>query len=388
MAGPERSATSGPRVVIDVRHRLREFDLRVGIASPYERVVLFGPSGSGKSATLQAVAGVLQPDHGCIRVDGQTLLDTGAGVRTKARERRVGYVPQGYALFPHLTVEENIAFGLAGVPRGERARRVEELVRLTGLEDERHARPGKLSGGQRQRVALARALAAGPRILLLDEPFSALDPVLRPRLRDEVSRIQRETGVPALVVTHDLGDAFELAEWIAVLDRGTVLQQAPPDEVFHRPATVEVARLVGMTNLLPARVLAVDAAGVDLEWCGHVLRSEQGETKKRWQPAAGEHVIAGIRPASLMFRLAHRSYDGRQNVLSGRIIREAWSAETCRLYVRVGASNSGEDLEVELPGYAYYRLELDERKDVEMSVRPALVHVMPAPGAGLGDGAA
>lgn len=376
MADTRHGEPSDVRLIIDVARRLRNFDLRVTVVSPADRVVLFGPSGSGKSATLQMVAGVLRPEYGRIQVSGQLLLDTTSGKNLKARDRNVGYVPQGYALFPHLTVEQNIAFGLPRDQKRERSR-VDELVHLVGLEGERRTHPGRLSGGQRQRVALARALASNPRVLLLDEPFSALDPVLRPRLRDEVRSIQQEAGVPMIVVTHDLSDAFQLAEWLVVLDRGSVLQQSRPDEVFNRPATVDVAKLVGMTNLLPGRVIGSDPTGIDVEWHGHVLRSEPGESISSAPYPVGCPVIVGIRPTSLMFRLAQRSYEGRQNVLGGHIVREVWSAESCRLSIRVDPSHSEHDLEAELPGYAYYRLELDQRKDVEMSVRPSLVHVLP-----------
>jgi len=375
-AGIARSPTDA--LQIDVSRTLRDFNLRIAVSTSQRRIVLFGPSGSGKSTALQLIAGSIRPDSGYIGVAGYTLFDSKAGTNVALQHRRVGYVPQGYGLFPHLSVEDNVAFGLKNLPAARKAARVGEMLDLVGMEQLRRERPARLSGGQQQRVAIARALAPEPRVLLLDEPFSALDPILRPRLRDEIIKLQEETNIPVVTVTHDVVDAFRLAQWLVVLDRGMVLQQATAHEVFHRPATVEVARLVGARNVLPARVLRAESGSIDVEWNGHWLRSEPGELPSPTQPRPGDRVVVCIRPTHVMVRLPDRSYEGRPNVLTGTIVEEVPGAESHRLFVRVRGSSAMHDLEIELPGYAYYRLGLDQRKDIEMSIRPSLLHLIAA----------
>jgi len=233
--------------------------------------VLFGPSGSGKTTVLRALAGLDRPDEGEIRLDGETWLDAGRGVFVRPQARRVGYLFQEYALFPHLSVAGNVSYGLAGAPRAEREERVRHLARRLRIEDLLARRPGELSGGQRQRVALARALAPNPRLLLLDEPLSALDAPTRDALRGELRELLETSGVPAIVVTHDRAEALALGDRMVVLAGGRVRQVGAVHEVFSAPVDVEVARTVGTENVLPVRVVSreaglvvVDAGGVRL----------------------------------------------------------------------------------------------------------------------------
>jgi molybdate transport system ATP-binding protein len=216
--------------------------------------VLFGPSGSGKTTILRALAGLDRPDGGHVRFAGETWFDAARGWFVAPQERRVGFLFQEYALFPHLRVEANIGYGTHALPRAERAARVREVARLCAVEDLLHRRPAELSGGQRQRVALARALAPRPRLLLLDEPLSALDQALREELRTELRRLLVDSGVPALVVTHDRVEALALGDRLAVVVAGAVRQVGPVAEVFAAPADPEVARVVGTENVLEARV--------------------------------------------------------------------------------------------------------------------------------------
>ncbi|WP_448095860.1 ATP-binding cassette domain-containing protein [Luteibacter yeojuensis] len=192
----------------------RHFDLDVSFVSEHRRIVIYGPSGAGKSLTLRTMAGLLMPDAGHVRVDGRTLLDVAAGVDLPARDREVAYVFQDYALFPHLTVAQNIGFGLARGwlnprrrYRDDRVRRWIETFELAVVAD---SYPVRISGGQRQRVALARALAAEPRLVLLDEPFAALDPALRGRMRTELMALQARLDLQLLVITHDPADVEAL----------------------------------------------------------------------------------------------------------------------------------------------------------------------------------
>ncbi|OQX05916.1 MAG: hypothetical protein BWK76_26820 [Desulfobulbaceae bacterium A2] len=201
------------------------FRLDVALELNCRRLVLFGPSGSGKSLSLQAVAGLLRPDAGRIRVGERVLFDAVAGIDVPTRQRRVGYLFQDYALFPHLTLEENLRFGLSRFwrgPSGAQRQRVEELMASFGLTQLARRRPGELSGGQKQRAALARALAPGPDLLLLDEPFSALDLPLRQRLRQELRAALTIYDTPLILVTHDPAEALEFGEVIAVFSHGRV----------------------------------------------------------------------------------------------------------------------------------------------------------------------
>ena len=204
----------------------RSFTLAARLRSEGRSTVLFGPSGSGKTLTLRAVAGLIRPDAGHIALDGETLFDSDKNVDIPARARGVGYVFQDYALFPHLTVAENVGFGLSRgcfghLDKAARAR-VAELLHLCGLGDLAHARPGRLSGGQRQRVALMRALARHPKVLLLDEPFAALDPLLRRRMRREVRGICQAAGAPTVLITHDPDDVQEFGGTVALYEAGGV----------------------------------------------------------------------------------------------------------------------------------------------------------------------
>lgn len=197
-----------------LRGDARHFELDVRFASEHRRIVLFGPSGAGKSLTLRAVAGLLSPDAGHVRVDGRTLFDSVAGVDLPARERGVAYVFQDYALFPHLTVAQNVGFGLArgwfNPSRREQDDRVRHWLDVFDLGGVANSYPSRISGGQRQRVAVARALVAEPRLVLLDEPFAALDPALRGRMRSELLTLQQRLDFPMLVITHDPADVEAL----------------------------------------------------------------------------------------------------------------------------------------------------------------------------------
>ncbi len=226
---------AAPPPVIDVDLRLevgdgrRRFALSVRFASDAPVVALYGPSGAGKSLTLQAIAGLLRPQAGHVRVGGRTLFDAAAGIDLPPAHRALGYLFQHYALFPHLTVHENVAFGLTRWWRrrldAEAAARVDRLLDAFGLAPLAASRPATLSGGQQQRVALARALACEPRLLLLDEPFAALNPMLRQSLREELAAVRARWGVPLLMITHDADDVAALADIARVVEDGRVVRE-------------------------------------------------------------------------------------------------------------------------------------------------------------------
>jgi len=221
-----------------------------------ELMTLLGPSGCGKTTLLNLVGGFLMPDSGEIAIDGQRMTDV------PAYRREIGIMFQNYALFPHMNVAANVGYGLRmrRVAKAEIARRVADalaLIKLAGLEDRR---PRQLSGGQQQRVALARALVIRPKVLLLDEPFSALDRNLRASMQVELKEIQRKLGVTTIFVTHDQSEALSLSDRIAVIAEGRIRQLGPPDEIYRRPVDRFVASFVGDVNVLRARLERIDGA--------------------------------------------------------------------------------------------------------------------------------
>lgn len=247
---------------VSLHQRLGDFQLAVDFQVPLGLIVLFGPSGAGKSLTLRNLAGLLRPERGHLAIDGHVLFDSEEVIDLPPQVRRVGYVPQHYALFPHLTVAENILFALPKAAHSVRWKRkqadqntrVTELLTILGLEGLERRYPSTLSGGQQQRVALARALAAEPRLLLLDEPFNALDAAVRERLRDRLKLFQQRFAVPIVLVTHDHEEVQQLADTVVVLQEGRVVQIGGVQEIFFSPRTPGVAQLVGQHNIFEGQL--------------------------------------------------------------------------------------------------------------------------------------
>lgn len=215
-------------------------------------LAVLGSSGAGKSTLMRLIAGFDALDSGSITLDGITLSDSRLTVAPESRS--VGIVPQDSALFPHLTVRQNIGFGLFGLSRTDRDQRVDELLKLIRMEEFASRMPEELSGGQVQRVALARALAPKPKLILLDEPFSALDAELRQQLRDEVRQVLRAEGATAILVTHDQEEALSLADRVAVLREGKIIQVGSPSEIYNSPADVGIATFLGESVLVDGKV--------------------------------------------------------------------------------------------------------------------------------------
>jgi putative spermidine/putrescine transport system ATP-binding protein len=266
-----------------------------------EFLALLGPSGCGKTTTLNLIAGFVEPTAGRVLIDGKDVTGRPPHLRG------LGVVFQSYALFPHLSVRENVAFGLRErrVPAPEIERRVGDALELVRLDRQGRQRPGELSGGMQQRVALARALVYRPRVLLLDEPLAALDRKLREGMRDELRAIQRSVGVTTIFVTHDQAEALGLADRIAVMNRGRIEQLGSPREIYERPATRFVADFIGASTVLRGRAIAADRVAL----AGSTLRVAGG---RAWP--AGADVELAIRPERV--RLAAGPGD---NVLDARV---------------------------------------------------------------------
>ncbi len=295
---------------------LTDVSLKVGRG---EFLTLLGPSGSGKTTFLMILSGFERPTAGRLTLDGRDVT------ATPAEARAFGMVFQGYALFPHMTAAQNIAFPLRVQKRGEAEirRRVEQMVEMVGLSGHAHKRPAGLSGGQQQRVALARALAYEPPVLLLDEPFSALDKNLRGQMQDEVRRLHRETGTTFIFVTHDQSEALALSSRVAIFDHGRLQQIAPPREVYERPANRFVAEFLGDINLLPLEGAEGGAALATARCEGHALRvTDAGRAPSGLLAVRPEYMrLCPTRPPdgnALPVRVADITYLGAQSRLALR----------------------------------------------------------------------
>lgn len=315
---------------VDIEKRLGDFHLHPAFAAEDELVVLLGPSGSGKSLTLRAIAGLLRPDRGRIELPDGAVFDAEAGIDLPPQGRQVGYVVQDLALFPHLTVAENIGFALHRWPREQQRQRVAEMVTLLGLHGLEQRLPRLISGGQQQRVALGRALAARPRVLLLDEPFTALDAPVRNALRREVANLRRQLGLAALFVTHDLQEAFALADRIAIYDAGEVLQCGPRGEVFRHPASIRVAELLDARNIFAGRVVLVTEEYVEVEtpWF-------RGRARNDGNLAVGAAAALSVRPEHVIVLRRDRPHGNQDTTLDVMVTEEVASGNSYRLYMRL-----------------------------------------------------
>ena len=257
-----------------------------------ELVALLGPSGCGKTTLLRAIGGFISQSEGRIRIGGD-VVD-----HLPPNKRAVGIVFQNYALFPHMTAAQNVAYGLEarGSPRQATAARVEEMLALVQLQAFAGRYPREMSGGQQQRVALARALAVRPAVLLLDEPFAALDKNLRLDMQIEIKRIQRLSGTTTLIVTHDQEEALSMADRVAVFNQGRLEQFGTPSEIYDRPRTLFVNKFVGAANVLEGTVRAASGNDVDVALAGDVTLAARATAEP---PAVGDRVVACVRPEQL-----------------------------------------------------------------------------------------
>ncbi len=355
-------AASAPCLTADFAVRRRDFSLHVRLEVGAEILVLFGPSGSGKTTTLHAIAGLITPERGRVVLDGRVLFNRESARQTvnlPTRARGVGYVFQQYALFPHLTALENVAYPVRGPDRQARAAAL--LARLS-LEHLADRYPQELSGGQQQRVAIARALAAEPRVLLLDEPFSALDLATRQRLQRDLLTLQGELGLIVIYVTHRLEDAFAVGQRLAVMHDGVLEQVGPIEDVFRYPANARVAGIMGITNLFRAEVSAADAGGVTLDWDGLRL------TAPPQAVAPGSVVTAYIRPEDVKIIYPDRPLMTavQHNQVIGRITASSFYPGARRLLL---ALPNGHAIEVSHPRYTYTPLNLQVGQQVQLALR-------------------
>jgi molybdate transport system permease protein len=292
-----KGGRTGPELEVAIRKSYPEFSLDVAFAVNQEILAIVGPSGSGKTMTLLCIAGLIRPDAGYIRLNGRALWDAATGLHLPPQQRKVGFVFQNYALFPHLTVSDNIALGIRHLPRPEIEERVYLLLDRMHIRGLGHRYPGQLSGGQQQRVAVARALAPEPEVLLMDEPFAALDAQVRARLEDELLALQDFYRGTVLFVTHDLAEGYKLSSRIAVYESGRILQCDSKQKVIEAPASRALARLTGVRNLVSGHVDEI--RGADAWVVAPVLGGRIRVALKDGASASlsvGQQVTVGIRP--------------------------------------------------------------------------------------------
>jgi molybdate transport system ATP-binding protein len=297
------------------------FVLDVDFGAPPGVTILFGASGSGKSQTLLSVAGLTRPDEGLISVGGETLFDSARGVDVPASRRRVGYVFQSLALFPHMTAQANVEFAAQDLPRRERRGRALSLLERFGVLHAASRRPREISGGEAQRVALARALASGPRMLLLDEPLSALDEPVKLSIMSDLREMNRRMRLPILYVTHSRDEALALGERALVFERGRVVAEGEPHEVFGSPASLGVARLAGVENIFEGVVKSRDeSAGTMLvELKNDESSASCGVEVPLGLTREGGRVTIAVRSGDVLLATEEPRGLSARNVLRGRV---------------------------------------------------------------------
>ncbi len=331
-------------------------------------MVLFGPSGAGKTTILRCLAGLERPQEGSIRFGDEVWFDASSGVNLSPQRRRLAYVSQDYGLFPHLTVEQNIRFGMASAPSDARDR-VETLLRTVHLKNVAWRSPSTLSGGERQRVALARALARDPRLVLLDEPLAALDLPLRDPMRRELRQFLRSINVPSLVVTHDRIDALTIGDRMAVLSGGYIRQVGAVHDVFSRPIDVEVAASVGVETVVPGVVrenrdglVTVRIGAVDLRVAQAIVGASA--------------VFVSIRAEDVALELSRVADVSARNQLEGRVVSIQPEGAIVRVTVDCGFL-----LTAVITRPALEELELVEGSMVVAVVKATAIHLIPREGA-------
>ena len=348
---------------------------------PGSMLVLFGPSGAGKTTILRQIAGLERPDAGTIRFGEDVWCDTGARRWRHPQERRVGIVFQEPTLFPHLTVRDNIRYGLrsgrdqvadggqTGVRTGVRhpSDPMAEIARLLGITDLENRYPRALSGGEAQRVALARALTPGPRLLLLDEPFAALDAPTRVRLRRELRALLQATGTPGVLVTHDRTEALALGDAVAVVIGGRIRQVGPISDVFSRPADVDVAASLGIEAVLPARVVASASGMLDVRVENVVLHVAEREPLE-----PGSDVYACIRAEDVTLETDPAGKASTRNHLAARIVGIASEGPIDRI-----ALDCGFPLDALITRRSREELQLAVGTQVTAAIKATSVHLVP-----------
>jgi molybdate transport system ATP-binding protein len=370
-------ATTGPQpsaLAVSLRKRLSEsFTLEVSFTAAAGITMLFGPSGAGKTTLLECISGLLAPDSGRVAVGSTVLFDSETKVNVPVARRRVAYVFQTLALFPHMSVEANIAYGLDRSPEKQRRAAVDAIVDAFRIRHARERRPGEISGGERQRTALARALVTNPRVLLLDEPLSALDVSTKAAIIQDLRAWNDAHGIPALYVTHSRDELFALGEGVIALEQGRMVANGLPQDVLHAPRLESLAQAAGFENIFDGAVAALHedlgtmtcriAGGAQLEVpLGHA--------------ALGDAVRIGIRAGDILLAAAQPQGLSARNLLPGAIVSLVRRDVTVVTRVRCGDAATGLEMEVHLTPGAQQSLHLIPGREVWLVIKTYSCHLL------------
>ena len=332
-----------------------------------EFVTFLGPSGCGKTTILRMIAGFEIPSNGKIFLAGEDVTER------PPYERQVNTVFQDYALFPHMNIRENVGYGLrvAGMPKAEIKPAVEQALTTVGLMDKADARPGNLSGGQKQRVALARAMVRRPKVLLLDEPLSALDAKLREAMQVELKHLHEQLGITFVFVTHDQKEALVMSDRVIVMESGKIVQSGTPTELYDHPLTPYVADFIGSSNKLYGKIVSADTMQVTLQVGSHRVQSTPGQT--RYSP--GDDVLATVRPEKARL-LAHGEDPSNYSIIPGTVREVLFHGSSYRLGIDVGQQQLFDidiQLELALSSSDIY----GPGAKVRLAINPDMVSVFP-----------
>ena len=367
---PNSAAADPGEVSVQVHKRLSQgFDLALSVALPPGITILFGPSGAGKTTLLDCIAGLVAPDEGRIATRDKILFDHTLGINFSTQLRKVGYVFQDLALFPHLTVQGNVEYGLSRLRSAERRWRSETILESFRIAHLRARRPGQISGGERQRVALARALVIDPAILLLDEPLAALDAATKSKIVDDLRAWNQQHRIPIVYVTHSREEVFALGEQVIVLEKGRLIARGTPHEVMSAPRLETVAQLAGFENIFDATVTAAyeergtmvcQLSGSQVEIETPLVRVEVG-SGLRVGIRAGDILLASVPPVGLSAR----------NILPGKMVSLAQ-----RDVIVVVKVDCGVQMEVHLTLAARDSLQLQPGREVWLVLKTHSCHLM------------
>ena len=343
--------------------------LDVAFCAPAGFTIIFGASGAGKTTLLNCVAGLASPETGRIASEDRTLFDSERRRNIPIKERKIGYVFQDLALFPHLTAEQNIAYGLAKLNQSERRSHTEAILQSFGIEPLRHRKPSELSGGERQRVALARALVTDPCVLLLDEPLAALDYATKSRILDDLRAWNETHRVPILYVTHSRDEVFALGERVMVLEHGKIIAQGSPHEVLSAPHLETVARLAGFENIFDCVVEAIheDRGTMTCRLASSDVRLETPLVRA----SVGAQLRIGIRAGDVLLATAEPREISARNIIQGKVI----SAEQRDMIV-IARVNCGVHIDVQLTLAARDALRLAAGREAWLVVKTHSCHLM------------
>jgi molybdate transport system ATP-binding protein len=345
----------------------------VSFTSAVGITMLFGPSGAGKTTLLECISGLLAPDSGRVSVGSTVLFDSETKVNVPVASRRVAYVFQTLALFPHMSVEANIAYGLDRLPGEQRRAAVDAIVDAFRIGHARQRRPGEISGGERQRTALARALVTNPRVLLLDEPLSALDVSTKTAIIQDLRAWNDAHGIPALYVTHSRDELFALGEGVIALEQGRVAAEGPPGEVLHAPRLESMARAAGFENIFDGAVAALheDLGTMTCRIAGGVqLEVPLGQVR------VGDAVRIGIRAGDILLAKAKPEGLSARNLLPGTMVSLVRRDVTVITRVRCGGAATGLEMEVHLTPGAQQSLDLIPGREVWLVIKTYSCHLL------------